>query len=219
MEPVLAMRMTDFLTAFTLVTSFLVIGGKRLEFAVKVMAMQAVLLAAVATVVARFTGLQEAYLAAFLTLLVKAAAIPFILHRVIRKISVKRETCAFIGIKTSLVLAGILVILSFSVTPQVLNPGHTIAGNALPVAISLMLLGLFVMITRKLAVMQIIGLLMMENGLFLAGVGTTYGMPLVVELGIFLDILVGVLIMGVLAFKINTTFDTIDTHRLKKLKG
>ena len=219
MEPELAMRMIDILTVLTLVTSFLVVGGKRLEFAVRIIALQAMLLALIAAVTARFTGVNEAYLAAFLTMAVKVAAIPYILYRVIRRINVRRETCAFIGTKTSLVLAGMLVILSFGVTPRVLGSGHSAAGNALPVAVSLLLLGLFVMITRKLAVMQIVGLLMMENGLFLAGVGTTYGMPLVVELGIFLDILVGVLIMGVLSFKINSTFDSIDTYQLKKLKG
>lgn len=219
MEPELTMQSIDFLTAFILVTSFLVIGSKRLEFAVKTMVVQAVLLAGIAAVVARYTGVYEAYLAALLTLLVKAVAIPYILYRVIRKISVKKETCGFLGVKASLILAGALVILAFSTTPRVFSTSGAVAGNALPVAVSLMLLGLFVMITRKLAVMQIVGLLIMENGLFLAGVGTTYGMPLVVELGIFLDILVGVLIMGVLAFKINSTFDSIDTHRLKKLKG
>lgn len=219
MEPEFAMRSIDFLTAFILVTTFLVIGSKRLDFAVKIMVVQAVLLAGIAAVVARYTGVHEAYLAVLLTLVVKAAAIPYILYRVIRKISVQRENCSFIGVKASLLLAGALVILSFSTTPHVLSTDGTVAGNALPVAVSLMLLGLFVMITRKLAVMQIVGLLIMENGLFLAGVGTTYGMPVVVELGIFMDILVGVLIMGVLAFKINSTFDTMDTHRLKKLKG
>lgn len=219
MEPVQVMGSIDLLTAFTLVTSFMVIGSKRLEFAVKTIAVQAVLLAAIAAVVARYTGVDEAYLAAVLTLLIKGLAIPYILFRVIRRISVKREACGFIGTRAALVLAGVLVMLSFGTTPRVLTTGNAIAGNALPVAVALMLLGLFVMISRKLALMQIVGLLMMENGLFLAGVSTTYGMPLVVELGIFLDIFVGVLIMGVLAFKINSTFDTIDTRQLKNLKG
>ena len=219
MEPERAIQIIDFLTSSILVTSFLVLGSKRLLFSVQVIFLQAMLLVGVTTVMAVYTGDQEIYLAAFFTFLIKALIIPYVLYRVIRKINLKKDTYDFIGNKVSLVLAGVLVILSFVVVPETISPGSFIGDNALTVAVALLILGLFEMITRKLAVMQIIGLLMMENGLFLAGVGTNHGMPLVVELGIFLDILVGVLIMGVLIFKINNTFDTIDTNQLKNLKG
>jgi hydrogenase-4 membrane subunit HyfE len=91
--------------------------------------------------------------------------------------------------------------------------------EALHAGVAMLLIGLLVMTTRKLALMQIAGFIIMENGLFLTGVGTTIGMPLVVELGIFLDMLIGVLIMGMLVFRINRNFDSINTEKLRNLRG
>jgi hydrogenase-4 component E len=84
---------------------------------------------------------------------------------------------------------------------------------------SLVSIGLFIMISRKKALMQMLGILIMENGLFLGAISLTYGMPLLVELGIFFDVLIGVLIMGILIFRINKTFESIDTDVLKTLIG
>ncbi|NTW04754.1 MAG: hydrogenase [Peptococcaceae bacterium] len=212
-------QIMDILIGLILVTPFLVIGSRRLVFCVKIIALQAVLLTAVSMLMAFYTQEAEIYMVAGLTFIIKVLFIPYLLYWVIKKIKVKKDTMDFIGTKTSLILAGMLVILSFTITPQALSKGDIMFGNSIPVAISLLFLGLFEIITRKQALMQVIGILMMENGLYLVGVGTTYGMPLVVELGIFLDIFVGALIMGVLTFQINRTFDSIDTNQLKNLKG
>lgn len=220
MSPELMKQSTEILIGLILVTAFLVIGSRRLIFCVKIIGLQALLLTALSLVTALYTGQTEIYMVAALTLTVKVLFIPFLLYWVIRKINVKKDnTMDFIGTKFSLISAGMLVILSFAITPQSLNPGNGMSGNVLPVAISLLLLGIFEIITRKQALMQTIGILMMENGLYLVGVGTTHGMPLVVELGVFLDVLVGALIMGVLTFQINKIFDSIDTNQLKNLKG
>ncbi|MHB9095969.1 MAG: NADH-quinone oxidoreductase subunit K [Eubacteriales bacterium] len=207
------------LITFTLASLFMVVGGRRLDTAIKVVVGQAVLLAGVAAILAWATGVNEIYIAVLLTLVVKAGVIPYILKKVVGRVGACREVKSYVNIKMSFVICAGLVIIAYSVTGKIIGSGSDFVSTALPAAISMMLIGLFVMITRKLAVMQIIGLIIMENGIFLAGVGTTNGMPLVVELGIFLDILIGVLIMGVLAFRINRTFDTIDTENLKNLRG
>ena len=91
-------------------------------------------------------------------------------------------------------------------------------GHCLPVSLAITLLGFFVMIIRKKAITQILGLLAMEDGIFLAAISTSYSMPLIVKLGVFFDILVGVIIMGIYVYRIKETFDSIDTDSLRELK-
>ena len=165
------------------------------------------------------TGIHEMYTAALLTLVVKAGIIPIVLINAVNRVAINREVESFLNIKMSLLIAACLVFISYLATGKVIGKGSVLIHEALPVAISLMLIGLFLMINRKFPIMQIVGLVVMENGIFLAGIGTTIGMPLVIELGIFMDILVGVLIMGVLVFRINQSFDTIDTENLRNLRG
>lgn len=207
------------LITLDLATAFLIVGGRRIDTAVNVLVLQALLLSGVTAMLAWVTGKNEIYFAAILTLVVKAGVIPWVLHKVEVRIGTVREVKSYVDTRMSLVSCAALVILSASVTGKVIGNGPAFVAAALPVAVSMMLIGLFIMITRKLAIMQIIGLLVMENGLFLAGVGKASGLPLVVEFGIFLDILVGVLIMGILTFRINLTFDNINTDNLKNLWG
>ena len=202
-----------------LATSFLIVGGRRVDTAIKMTVLQALLLSGIAGILGWVTGKTEIYFAALLTVAVKGGIIPYVLHKVEGRVGAAREAESYVNIKMSLVICAALVILSTAVTGRLIEAGPALATTVLPTAVSMMLIGLFIMITRKLAIMQIIGLLIMENGLFLAGVGTASGLPLVVELGVFLDILVGVLIMGILTFRINRTFDNINTDNLKKLRG
>jgi hydrogenase-4 component E len=80
-------------------------------------------------------------------------------------------------------------------------------------------IGMFMMISRRKAITQMVGLLMMENGLFLGIISTTYGMPLIVEIGIFFDVFMAVLIMGIFAYRINRSFETLDTTFMRRLRG
>lgn len=209
----------DSLITFILATSFLIVGGRRVDTAIRVIIMQGVLLTAATVTLGLVTGGHEVYFAALLTLIVKAGIIPYVLHWVQGRVQTDRETKSFVNIKMSLVICSALVVLAAAVTGRVLGDAPVLTATALPTAVSMMLIGLFIMVSRKLAVMQILGLLVMENGIYLAGIGTATGLPLVVELGIFLDFLVGVLIMGILTFRINQTFDHVDTDNLKNLRG
>lgn len=217
--PIAGGTVVDALITLILATSFLIVGGRRVDTAIRVIVTQGVLLTAVTVTLGLLTGGSEMYFAALLTLVVKAGLIPYVLHKVQGRIQTDRETKSFVNIKMSLVICSALVVLAAAVTRKVLGDAPILTATALPTAVSMMLIGLFIMVSRKLAIMQILGLLIMENGIYLAGIGTATGLPLVVELGIFLDILVGVLIMGILTFRINQTFDHVDTDNLKNLRG
>ncbi len=211
--------LTGFLMTLTLASSFIIVGARRLGSAIRGAVVQAVLLAAVTAVRGWSTGVGEMYLAAGLTLIVKAGLIPYILHKVEVRVGSCPGVKSYVNMKMSFVTCAGLIILSYSATARLVEPGIGVVERALPTAVAMMLIGLFLMMTRKLAINQVVGLLVMENGIFLAAVGATNGMPPVVEVGVFLDVLAGVLIMGILAFRINRAFDTINTEDLRNLRG
>ena len=137
------------------------------------------------------------------------------------RIQVRKEIDFSINITVSLLLCGGIVILADSVAHSILDVRRADAtgvSRVLSVSIAMMLIGLFIMMTRKKAITQIVGLLTMENGVFLSGLSITYGMPMIVEVGIFFDILVAVLILGVFIFRINRTFESISIDSLRSLR-
>ena len=209
----------NFLITLLLVTTFLIILARRLNSVIMAVIIQGLLLVALSVTLGWTTGIHEMYIAAVLTLVVKVLIIPVVLIKAVNIVAIKREVESFLSMKMTLLFAVCLVFTSYLATGQVIGKGSGLLHGALPVAVSLMLIGLFLMINLRFPIMQIVGLFVMENGIFLAGIGTTIGMPLVIELGIFMDIMVGVLIMGVLVFRINQSFDIIDRKNLRNLRG
>ncbi|HLA69834.1 MAG TPA: NADH-quinone oxidoreductase subunit K [Bacteroidota bacterium] len=211
----------DIFAAAILVTAFLIVSSKSLVFYVRLFALQSLLLGGVAMLVVFAYGETHILIAAVLTIILKAIVIPIVLWRIIDRIKIRKEVELSINVTVSLLICGAMVIFADSIaepirnSKQVLNP---IAGRVFPVSIAIMLIGLFIMMSRKKAVTQIVGLLTMENGLFLSGLSITYGMPLIVEIGVFFDILVAALILGVFVFRINRTFDSIDVADLRRLR-
>jgi hydrogenase-4 component E len=211
----------DILAAAILVTAFLVVSSRSLVFYIRLFALQSFFLGAVALLVVLGYGETHILIAAVLTIAIKAIAIPVVLSRVIERIHVRKEVDFSINIPASLLLCGGMVILADSVAHSILDAQRADApavSRVLSVSIAMMLIGLFIMTTRKKAITQIVGLLTMENGVFLSGLSITYGMPLIVEVGIFFDILVAVLILGVFIFRINKTFESISIDSLRGLR-
>jgi hydrogenase-4 component E len=211
----------DIFAAAILVTAFLVVSSRSLVFYIRLFALQSFFLGIVAFLVVLGYGETHILIAAVLTIAVKAIAIPFVLSRVIDRINVHKEVDFSINITVSLLLCGGMVILADSVAHSILDAQRADApavSRVLSVSIAMMLIGLFIMTTRKKAITQIVGLLTMENGVFLSGLSITYGMPLIVEVGIFFDILVAVLILGVFIFRINKTFESISIDSLRSLR-
>jgi hydrogenase-4 component E len=216
-----ASRLIDIFAATILVTAFLIVSSRSLLFYVRLFALQSLLLGMVALLVVVGYGETHILIAAVLTILVKGIVIPLVLNRIIKKIEVQKEIAPTINIPLSLLICGALVIVASSVAEPILTAQHQsmqTVSKVLPSSIAMMLIGLFIMMTRKKGVTQIIGLLTMENGLFLSGLSITYGMPLIVEVGIFFDILIAAMILGVFVFRINQTFETINIDELRSLR-
>jgi hydrogenase-4 component E len=181
-------------------------------------AWQGLVLAINSAIVAYSTGLTHLYVSALLTLALKVALLPWLLHRLIDRLNIRWDVETLINIPTTM-LAGIgLVIIAFNVALPITLFATTITRSTLGIAVACVLLSLLMMITRRKAVAQVIGFLAMENGLFFAATSATYGMPMVVELGIALDVLVATFIFGIFFFHIRETFDSLDTHHMEKLK-
>src|SRR5208337_4735454 len=131
----------------------------------------------------------------------------------------KWDVETLINIPTTMLFGILLVILAFNLaTPVSVISGGTVAKSPLGIALALVLLSFMMMLTRSKAVPQVIGFLAMENGLFFAAISATYGMPMVVELGIALDVLVGAVIFGVFFFQIRERFDSLDLRNLEELR-
>ncbi len=217
-EIILGSKIVQLIIALILVSTFLILGSTRLYSCIRAFGIQSFLLACVAGIVAYSTGKNDIYIVALLTLVIKAAVIPYIFIYIIREIKVKREIELYVNVSPSLIIGGVLVVISYYLIRSI-NILSELSSFALSASMSLVSIGLFIMISRKKAIMQMLGILIMENGLFLGAISLTYGMPLLVELGIFFDVLIGVLIMGILIFRINKTFESIDTDMLKTLIG
>ncbi|MCX9086366.1 MAG: hypothetical protein OIN90_02215 [Candidatus Methanoperedens sp.] len=217
-EVVFGSKIMQLLIAFILVSTFMILGSTRLYSCVRAFGIQSFLLACVAGIVAYSTGKYDIYVVALLTLIIKSAVIPYIFIYIIREIKVKREIELYVNISPSLIIGGTLVVISYYLIRSI-SIISELSSLALSASMSLVSIGLFIMISRKKALMQMLGILIMENGLFLGAISLTNGMPLLVELGIFFDVLIGVLIMGILIFRINKTFESIDTDLLKNLIG
>ncbi len=217
-EIVFGSNLMQLLISLILVSTFMILGSTRLYSCVRAFGFQSFLLACVAGTVAYSTGKYDIYIVSALTLIIKAMVIPYMFIYIIREIKVKREIALYVGISPSLIIGGILVVISYYLIRSI-NIITELSSFALSASMSLVSIGLFIMISRKKAIMQMLGILIMENGLFLGAISLTYGMPLLVELGIFFDVLIGALIMGILIFRINKTFESIDTDMLKTLIG
>ena len=171
-----------------------------------------------ALTVAFATGAKHIALAALLVIAVKAVAIPSLL----RKQALgggALETEPYFGVPAGMLVCGALVVIAFSQTRALFGSGVSILASCLPVSVATTLVGLYLMVSRKQALMQVVGLVILENAIFLAAVSLTYGMPLVVEMGVLLDLLVGVALLGLFVSRIEQTHGTSDTTRLTSLKG
>ena len=218
MVPSFTGQLLNFLAALLLLIAFAMLSQRRILSLIYLFAWQGFVLALSTTVVAYSTGLHHLYYSAFLTLMLKALLLPWILHRLIIRLNIKWDVETLINIPTTMLVGIGLVIFAFNLAAPISQLAGTITRGALGIAMASVLLSFLMMITRRKAVAQVVGFLAMENGLFFAATSATYGMPLVVELGIALDVLVGTFIFGIFFFQIRETFDSLDIKHLEKLK-
>ena len=223
-DPQFGAKMITLMAALVLVVQILMVAQRWLVTNIRAFGVQSFLLASIATTIAYFNHAPHLYLAAFLTLAVKGVLLPVLLERMVKKIDIGQEIAPLINVPLSVLISGGLTTVGYVVAESFHRPEEaaspaSLGHNTLAVAISLFLIGFYMMITRRKAFMQVLALLCLENGLFLAAISLTYGMPLIVELGIFFDLLVAVMVLGILVYRIQETFDSMDVSKLSRLRG
>ena len=202
-----------------LVSAYLMVGQKALFTAIRLYGAQSMLLGIVAATIAFSEGRHDLYVTAGLTIALKGILIPWFLMRVIDRIGIRREIEPFLNVPVSLLVCVGLTVVGYRVSTGFPEGVRGVSHHLIGVALSLLLIGLFLMVTRKKAITQILALMTVENAVFLVAVGITTGMPLVVELGISFDVILAVLILGVMVRRIVARFESMDVSRLSKLKG
>lgn len=202
-----------------LLSAFWLLHIKKINDTVPILVLQSLILTITAGVMWFETGLIHLLVAAMLTLIVKAIIIPSILHYTIKKISVHRQVERLTPKYTTLLIAILLSVAGFYITSRLELPSTKFGEPYLPISLVLVFLGTFIMIDHKKALMQGVGLITIENGLFLVALSISYGMPMMVEFGIFFDMLVTVIIIGILSFRIHSAFESLNTENMQKLKG
>ena len=202
-----------------LVSALLMVGQKALFTAIRLYGAQSLLLAVVAATIAFSEGRHELFVTAAMTLVLKGILIPWFLMRTVDRIGIHREIEPFLNVPASLLICLGLTVIGYRVSTGFEEGARGVSHHLIGVALSVLLIGLFLMVTRRKAITQILALLTVENAVFLVAVGVTTGMPLIVELGISFDVILAVLILGILVHRIVDRFESMDVSRLSNLKG
>lgn len=217
-EPTTNSQLITLLAAGMLVVQLLMVGQRQLLTNIRLFAVQSLLLAGIAAMNAFFHHAPHVYLMAALTFAGKVLFLPWFLRRLVRQIHIDQEMHPRINPSAAMLLCGGLTLLGYLVARPF--AGAVSGANTFGVAIALVLTGFFMLINRRRAITQVLALLCAENGLFLAAISlTAHGMPLVVELGIFFDLFIGVMVLGILVYRIRATVGSIDIDRLNRLRG
>jgi hydrogenase-4 component E len=211
-------QLVNLLAAVLLLLAFAMLSQRRILSLINLFAAQGLVLFMATALVGMITAQPHLYWSAAVTLALKVFLLPWILHRLVRRLNVKWDVETLVNIPTIMLAGIVLVILAFNLAAPISQLAGTVTRSTLGIALALVLLAFLMMITRSKAVPQVVAFLAMENGLFFAATGAVYGMPMVIEFGIALDVLVGMLILGVFFFQIRERFDSLDTRHLEKLK-
>jgi hydrogenase-4 membrane subunit HyfE len=208
----------DDLGALLLFTMILIVAASQISRAIYAVATQSLFIAIAGGVLATATGNVDLWVIAGITLTVKAIVLPWLLHWVVRRMDVRREVEPVIPVLATLALAMVVVVMSFHLSASLGSVRQSITGNALPVGIALTLNGVLVMATRKTALSQMVGLFASENGIFFTAMAVTQGMPLIIEIGVILDVILAALVMTIMVLRVRSTVDA-DIADLDRLRG
>ena len=213
-----SIQIINLLASLLLLIAFAMLSQRRILSLINLFAWQGLVLSLSTFVVAYSTGQHHLYYSAGLTLLLNVLVLPWLLHRLMRKLNVRWDVETLINIPATMLVGIGLVIFSFNLAAPISQLSESITRGLIGIALSSVLLSMLMMLTRRKAIPQVVGFLAMENGLFFAATSATHGMPMVVELGIALDVLVATFIFGIFFFQIRETFDSLDITHMEKLK-
>jgi hydrogenase-4 component E len=212
-------RIANLLSFIFLLMSFLLIIRNSLAAQVRMFAVQSGVLTALAVVVAYFGGSGELFGVAVAFAVIKVIMIPNVLNRAVTKIGIQKAVAPYLGTSMTLAICAGLVVVAFYVMAPVTASKRLPTGDGIPLAFAAFLIGFFTTVNRRRALTQILGFLMLENSIFMIALLATYGVPLIVEMGVFLDVLVAVLILEVFVYRIRDNFESIDVKQMGSLRG
>lgn len=198
--------------------SFMLLYQDRLQALLNVYALHAFVLSLSVAWQAYVQAAPHLYVTAAIALVFKAIVIPVALHRIIRRLGIHRDIETVVGVGPTMLAGMGLVALSMAVMLRVTPEADPLAREDLAFALSVLLLGLLVMVTRRNAVSQVVGFMSLENGLVLAATGAK-GMPLVVEISVAFSIVIAFIVIGIFLFRIRERFDTVDIGALDHFRG
>ncbi len=214
----LAFDLAHLLAGGLVLVSFMLLYQNRLYSLLNVFALQAVVLTLSVAWQAYIQQAPHLYITAAIALIFKAIVIPVALHRIIARLGIHREVENVVSLGPTMIAAMALVALSMVVMLRVNAEADPLAREDLAFALSVVMLGLLMMVTRSNAVSQVVGFMSLENGLILAAAGAK-GMPLVVEISVAFSVLVAFIVIGVFLFRIRERFDTVDIEALDRFQG
>ena len=205
------------LAAMVMFTSFALLAQNRVVPMIHIFAWQGLLVAVTTGLVAFDSGKHDLYLSAAMTVALKALFIPWLLHRLVKRLGIDREEHGAEHPATVLMIGAVLVIFCYYVAQPIEQLSASVTRNTIAISMAVVLLGMLMLISRGKAVAQVVGFMSLENGLFFAAVAATHGMPMVVELGVAFDVLVAAVIFGVFFFHIRDSIDSLDVDQLNHL--
>jgi hydrogenase-4 component E len=214
----LDLQLLNACAAILLLLSFAMLAQRRTVALVNLLALQGLMLFLATLLLAWRTGQGHLYVSAALTLVLKVIALPWLLHGLIRRLQVQWDSEPLLNVPGTMLVGLLVVVFAFGLAQPIAELASTATRNSLGIAVAVILLAFITMITRRKAMSQVVGFLSMENGLFFGAMSATYGMPMIVEFGVALDVLVAMLVLGVFFFQIREQFDSLDLHHLETLK-
>jgi len=214
----LVLQLLNLCAALLLLLSFAMLTQRRIVNLVNLLAVQGGVLLVATLLLAWRTGQHHLYLSAALTLALKVVLLPWLLYRLIRRLGVYWDAEPMLNVPGTMLVGVGIVVFSFGLAQPIAQLASTATRNSIGIAVAVVLLSFLTMITRRKAMSQVVGFLSMENGLFFGAMSATYGMPMIVEFGVALDVLVAVFVLGIFFFQIREQFDSLDLHHLEALK-
>lgn len=208
----------DVILILVVLTNLRLLGSSRLGASIRTVAVQGFLIGLLPLLAPDHGVLWHVLVLAIGSMALKGVVFPRLLLRALREADVRREVEPFVGSILSLLVGIVSLGASFWIGQRLPLPNPMTSALLVPVALSSILIGLFLIVSRKKAVNQVLGFLVMENGIFTFGVGLVGELSLLVELGVLLDVFVAVFVMGIMIFHISREFDHLDTDRLSTLK-
>lgn len=218
MSETLFVQLLDLACGALLLTAVLVLWRRELAVIIRVFALQGVALAVLVAVLAAHEGSGELWAVAAGVLVLRAGVLPYLLRRALATAGeARRETRPVVNVAASLLAAAVLTLLAYAASRPLVELAPSAVTAAIPVGVTVVLIGFFVLVTRRRALSQLVGFLLMDNGITAIGFLTTSGVGLIVELGVSLDVLLAVLVLQILTTRMRETFGDTDLDELREL--